>query len=398
MTGLSADNFVSYSYRELPKKNSNFGLLFTLIGLVGIVLGYALEPERTSFNLIIVFTWLTSIGIGSIFFIGIEYLTGAVWSVPFRRIAEINSAFVLVAPIIAIPVIFNIHSIYHWSHTEALIHDEILKNKSAYLNQTFFVIRFIVTFLLWFLFYFLIIRNSLKQDTSKDQRLTRRNTIISAIFMPIFAVTLTLFSIDWLMSLEPHWYSTIFGVYYFSGTVLASIALFTFVSIALNGSGFLVEGLNREHYYSMGALLFAFTNFWAYIAFSQFMLIWYANLPEETFWFINRGVGSWLYWSIGIIFVKFIVPYIFLLPQPAKMDPKRLKFASLWILFAHYYDLYWIVMPTYSKTGVVFSWIELSAIIFSIGLLVVCSYFFSKRRNLVPIGDPKLKRGIEFHL
>ncbi len=398
MTGLSADNFVSYSYRELPKKNFNFGLLFTLVGLIGIVLGYALEPERTSFNLIIVFTWLTSIGIGSIFFIGIEYLTGAVWSVPFRRIAEINSAFVLVAPIIAIPVIFNIHSIYHWSHPEALIHDEILKNKSAYLNQTFFVIRFIVTFLLWFLFYFLIIRNSSKQDTSKDQRSTRRNTIISAIFMPIFAVTLTLFSIDWLMSLEPHWYSTIFGVYYFSGTILASIALFTFISIALNESGFLVEGLNREHYYSMGALLFAFTNFWAYIAFSQFMLIWYANLPEETFWFINRGVGSWLYWSIGIIFVKFIVPYIFLLPQPAKMDPKRLKFASLWILFAHYYDLYWIVMPTYSKTGVVFSWIELSAIVFSIGLLVVCSYFFSKGRNLVPIGDPKLKRGIEFHL
>lgn len=398
MTDLSIDNSVAYSRKEIPSKSYTLGIIISLIGLIGIVLGYFLEPERASFNMIVVFTWVVSIGIGSMFFIGIEYLSGAVWSVPFRRIAEINSSIVLIAPILAIPVILNIQSIYHWAHTESLISDEILRNKSPYLNQTFFVVRFVVTFIIWFLFYFLITRTSSKQDVSYDQRLTKRNTIISAIFMPIFAVTLTFFSIDWLMSLEPHWYSTIFGVYFFSGAILAAIAVFTFSSITLNESGFLVEGLNRQHYYSMGALLFAFTNFWAYIAFSQFMLIWYANLPEETFWFLNRGVGSWMYWSIGIIFVKFIVPYILLLSQPAKMDPKRLKIASLWILFAHYYDLYWIVMPTYSKNGVVFGWLELSAIVFSVGLLVVSFCLFSKGRNLVPVGDPKLKRGVEFHL
>lgn len=398
MTDVSIGNSVAYSRKELPRKNYILGIIAALIGLVGIVLGYVLEPERASFNMIVVFTWVVSIGIGSIFLIGIEYLTGAVWSVPFRRIAEINSSLVLLAPILAIPVILNIHSIYHWAHAESIINDEILKNKSPYLNQTFFIVRFVVTFLVWFLFYFLITQTSSKQDISRDQRLTKRNTVISAIFMPIFAITLTFFSIDWLMSLEPHWYSTIFGVYFFSGTVLASIAIFTFASITLNESGFLVEGLNRQHYYSMGALLFAFTNFWAYIAFSQFMLIWYANLPEETFWFIHRGVGNWMYWSIGIVLVKFIVPYVFLLPQPAKMDPTRLKLASLWILFAHYYDLYWIVMPTYSKNGVVFGWLELSAIVFSIGLLVVSFHLFAKGRNLVPIGDPKLKRGVEFHL
>lgn len=398
MTDLSVGNSVAYSRKELPNRSYVLGVVVALIGLAGIVLGYVLEPERASFNMIVVFTWVVSIGIGSMFFIGIEYLTGAVWSVPFRRIAEINSSLVLIAPILAIPVILNIHSIYHWSYAESVVNDEILRNKAPYLNQTFFVVRFVVTFLLWFLFYFLITRTSSKQDVSKDQRLTKRNTIVSAIFMPIFAVTLTFFSIDWLMSLEPHWYSTIFGVYFFSGTVLASLSVFTFASITLNESALLVEGLNQQHYYSMGALLFAFTNFWAYIAFSQFMLIWYANLPEETFWFINRGVGSWMYWSIGMIFVKFIVPYILLLPQPAKMDPKRLKIASLWILFAHYYDLYWIVMPIYSKNGVVFGWLESSTVVFSIGLLVVSFHLFSRGRNLVPIGDPKLKRGVEFHL
>ena len=389
---------IKYQRKPLPEKLFKVGLILLVVGFVGVVLAYISNSARASFNLLVVFTWIASIGVGSMFFIGIEYLTGAVWSVPFRRVAEITASFVLVLPILAIPILSSIHSLYHWSHTEAVQVDQILKNKSAYLNQTFFIVRLIITLLLWFLFYYLFTSISRKQDKSFDQSLTKKNTIVSAIFMPVFAVTLTFFAIDWLMSLEPHWYSTIFGVYYFAGSFLAALGVFTFVSISLNEKGFLVDGLGSEHYYSMGALIFAFTNFWAYIAFSQFMLIWYANLPEETFWFINRGVGSWLYFSIGIIFVKFIVPYILLLPQPAKMDPLRLKIAALWVLFAHYYDLFWVVMPTYSKGGVPFGWMELVFPVFAVGLLIVLFYILSKNVNLVPIGDPKLKRGLEFHL
>jgi hypothetical protein len=389
---------IHYTKKELPKKLLNIGLICVGIGLIGIIVGFITDSARVFFNLIVVTTWLASIGIGSLFFIAIEYLTGAVWSVPFRRVAEISASILWVLPILIIPTVINIHSLYHWTHTEAVQEDELLKNKAPYLNQTFFIVRIIVTLCLWYLFYTLFTKFSRKQDTNPDQSYTRINTIVSAVFMPIFAITLTFFAIDWLMSLEPHWYSTIFGVYYFAGTFLAALGVFTFASIMLNERGYLVDGLTQEHYYSMGALLFAFTNFWAYIAFSQFMLIWYANLPEETFWFINRGIGSWMYMSIGIIFVKFIVPYILLLPQPAKMDPKRLKVAALWILFAHYYDLFWIVMPTFSKSGVVFSWYEASAIALAVGLLVITFYLFAGKTNLVPIGDPKLKRGIEFHL
>ncbi|MEJ5286848.1 MAG: Alternative complex III subunit ActF [Candidatus Kapaibacterium sp.] len=389
---------ILYHKKPLPKKLLNLGLLLFVVGLLGTIAGFFVDSARISFNLVVLTTWLASIGIGSLFFIGIEYLTGAVWSVPFRRVAEINSAIIFVLPILIVPIILNIHSLYHWTHIEAVQNDTILKNKAPYLNETFFIIRTVVFIFLWFLFYYLFISNSRKQDSTSDQKLTKRNSIVSAAFMPVFAISLTFFAIDWLMSLEPHWYSTIFGVYYFAGTFLASLGAFTYISILLNEKGYLVEGLGPDHYYSMGALLFGFTNFWAYIAFSQFMLIWYANLPEETFWFINRGVGSWFYMSIGIILVKFIVPYILLLPQPAKMDPKRLKIAALWILFAHYYDLFWVVMPTFSKNGIPFNWFELVPIVLGLGLFIMVFYYVASKVNLVPIGDPKLRRGVEFHL
>ena len=200
------------------------------------------------------------------------------------------------------------------------------------------------------------------------------------------------------MSLEPRWFSTIFGVYYFSGTFLAGLAAITLFSINLNERGFLIQGIKPDHYYSLGAWMFAFINFWGYIAFSQFMLIWYANLPEETFWFITRGTGSWMYFSIGMIVVHFLVPYILILSQPSKMDPKRLKIAGAWILFAHFYDLYWLVMPTLDQQGFKFNFFDLAFPVFVVGLVMVVFYVFAKNRNMIPVKDPKLKRALDFRL
>lgn len=388
----------NYEKKELKTKYYNVGIILLALGFVGAVLAYLVDTERAAYANVIALTWITSIGIGSIFFIAIEYVVGAVWSVPFRRVAEFLSSLILVAPLVALPTLFNLHSLFHWSHLEAVAKDTVLQNKSPYLNETFFYIRFVITFLLWFIFYYLIIRNSRKQDQTKDQMLTKKNAVISAIFLPIFAITLTFFAIDWLMSLEPHWFSTIFGIYYFAGSVLATLAAFTFISIKLHDSGYLSIKLNDDSFYSMGALLFAFTNFWAYIAFSQFMLIWYANLPEETFWYIARGEGTWMWWSLGIILVKFIVPYAILLPQPAKSDKKRLTIASVWILFGHFYDLYWLAMPTITPKGVVISWIDFVFPALVVGLVIVVFHLAAKNQNLIPIGDPKLQRGLEFKL
>lgn len=394
----STENIIEYNKKELPPIFGKFGFGLFGIGLVLSVLAYLSEPTRSAYNNIVLLEFLSSVGIGSLFLIALEYIVGAVWSTPFRRIFEIISSVLLILPLVAIPVYLHAHNVFHWTHLEVVAADEILKAKSPYLNMTFFTIRIVAYFAIWILFHLLITKNSRVQDITKDPELTKRNTTLSAIFIPLFVITLTFSSIDWMMSLEPHWFSTIFSVYYFSGTFLAALAVGTFLIIWLNERGLLVNGIGRDHYYSLGALLFGFINFWAYIAFSQFLIIWYANLPEETAWFLQRWEGTWMYFSIFLLIVHFLIPYFALLSQPSKTNPKTLKNMSLVIIFAHFVDLYWIVMPSYNHDGFIFGWIEIGFILLGIGLIVVVFNFKAKNQNLVAIGDPRLKRGIDFRL
>ncbi|MGK9367859.1 quinol:cytochrome C oxidoreductase [Melioribacter sp. Ez-97] len=389
---------IVYQKKNIPAKVTNAGYILLIAGIILSAAGYMTDLERSAFNNIILLTFIISVGVGALFLIGAEYLSGAVWSVPFRRIVEFIAASVLVVPFVALPVLANMGHIFHWMHPEVVEMDELLKSKAPYLNVEFFIIRVAAFIAVWWLFYFLLTRNSRKQDATKDQQLTKTNTKISAAFMPFFAITVTFTAIDWLMSLEPHWFSTIFGVYYFSGTVLAGLATATIAIILLSENGYLVKGISSDNYYSLGALLFAFTNFWAYIAFSQYLLIWYANLPEETFWFLERWEGSWKFVSIGLIFIRFVIPYFGLLSQPSKKDPKRLVVMSFIILIAHYYDLYWMVMPTFAKEGFVFGWIEIGFILLAAGILITVFGYMANKHNMVAIGDPKLKRGIDFRL
>lgn len=387
---------VEYHKKELPAKVQTIGFVLLLVGFVIVVLGYIVNPTRSAQNNIIGFSFMVSIGVGSLFFVAIEYLAGAVWSTPFRRVGEFLSSLIVVLPLLAIPLLLNINNVFHWTHPEPA--DKILVGKAPYLNIQFFIVRVVVFWLIWLVFYYFITKNSRKQDQTKDQFITTANVKLSAIFMPLFALTITFTAIDWLMSIAPHWFSTIFGVYYFSGTVLTALAASTIFIVLLNERGYLVKGISADNYYSLGALLFAFTNFWAYIAFSQFLLIWYANLPEETLWFLDRWNGNWKFFSIGLILVHFLIPYFGLLSQPSKSNPKRLVVMAGVLLFAHYYDLFWLVMPNFYKDGIAFGWIELGFPILIAGLIISVFVYKTKKENLVPIGDPKLKRGIDFRL
>lgn len=393
---MSSNSKVEYVKKELPASIQRLGYILSIVGLVLVVLSYLVDADRAAFNNVILYTFIASIGVGSLFLVYTEYLSGAVWSTAFRRISEFLSYSIYILPLLLIPVFFNIGHIFHWLHPEP--DDKILAAKAPYLNIEFFVIRTVAFILIWILFQYLVTKNSKKQDTSLDQNLTTKNIRLSAVFMPFFAITISFTAIDYLMSLEPHWFSTIFGVYYFSGTMLAGLASVTIIVVYLNERGLLIKGLTNDHYYSLGALMFAFTNFWAYIAFSQYLLIWYANLPEETFWFLARWEGGWQYITIGLIIVKFAVPYIGLLSQPSKMNPKRLVVMSAWILFAHYYDLYWLAMPNYNKGHLTLGWNELGFPILAVGLVILVFTTKAKNNNLVPIGDPKIKRGLDFRL
>lgn len=392
------DTALNYSRKEIPSKINTIGLILLGLGLAASVLAFFVDSTRSTYNLLINFMFIISIGLGSLFLVALEYVAGAVWSTPFRRVSEFLASLLFLVPVIAILLFFNMHDLFHWSHQEAVETDRLLQQKSPFLNTEFFIIRGLVVFVIWLLFYFFITRNSRVQDENGNQELTKRNIKISAVFMPVFAFTISLAAIDWIMSLEAHWFSTIFGVYYFSGTVLAALASATIIIVLLKENNYLPAGLVTDHYYSLGALLFAFTNFWAYIAFSQYLLIWYANLPEETFWFAQRWEGSWQVISLGIILVHFIIPYAGLLSQSSKMNPRRLLIMSIWILFAHYYDLYWLIMPNYNKSGLVFGWIEIAFVLATIGAIVLLFRLKMRKNNLVPIRDPKMKRALDFRL
>jgi hypothetical protein len=384
--------------KTLSNKVINLGWIFLGLGALIIILSFVLDKDRAMFDYLTMYMFILSIGLGSLALVALEYLAGAVWSTPFRRVSEFLASVVPLLLILVIPILFGLHDLYHWTHKEVVEADPILQGKEPYLNVGFFLIRVFAFIAVWILFYVFLIRNSQKQDETKDPKLTKRNIRISTVFIPVFIITITFTAFDFMMSLEPHWFSTIFGIYYFSGTVVASFAAITFISVLLKENGYLNPRIKDEHFHSMGTYMFGFNIFWAYIAFSQYLLVWYADMPEETYWYLIRWSGSWKFVSIALFVLHFAVPFIVLLPKSMKTNLRTLKIMSVWLIFAHYLDLYWLIMPTYSSSGAVFGWMEIGFPLAAVGLIILVFSFRVRRANMMPMGDPKLESGLDLHL
>ncbi len=395
-----ANNDSGYIKKELPKNIGKLGIILFFVGAVAGIIGFFTDPGRTSYSYLVSFLFLLSISVGSLLLVAIEYAANAVWSTPFRRMSEFLAASLPLLILFVIPLLLNVQNLFTWSHSDVVANDHMLQAKSVYLNSPFFSVRVVVIILVWGFFYYFIIRNSRRQDETGDHLLTKKNINLSIAFIPIFAITLTLQSIDWIMSLESKWFSTMFGVYLFSGVTCSALAALAYVSVKLKEKGYFHPKITKDHFYSLGTLMFVFICFWGYIAFSQYMLIWYGNLPEETFWFMQRWEGGWKIVSLFIIFGHFIVPFAFLLSHPSKTNLKKLKFVSLWILAMHFIDLYWLVMPSINQHGnhFTFSWTDISFMVATIGIIIFMFNRMFDKYNLIPVKDPKLERGLDFHL
>ena len=395
-----AQNDSGYIKKNLPDNISRTGGILLGLGLVLGIIAFFADSYRASFAYLVSFIFFLSIVVGSLFLVALEYAANADWSTPFRRVSEFLAAGLPLLLLFAIPLMFYTSNLFQWSHADLVNSDKMLQAKSAYLNTPFFMVRVFAIIVIWLFFYFMITKNSRKQDDTGNQLLTKRNITLSVIFIPIFAITITLVSVDWIMSLESKWFSTIFGVYLFAGVTWSSLAALTLTSIKLKEKGFLHPAVKEDHYYSLGTLMFAFTAFWGYIAFSQYMLIWYGNLPEETFWFMQRWEGGWKIVSILLIVTHFIVPFFYLISYEAKTNPKKLKFISIWILCVHFLDLYWLIMPSMARNdhAYSFSWIDFVFPLIFIGVIMIVFKKVSEKTNLVPVQDPKLERGLNFHL
>jgi hypothetical protein len=357
--------------------------------------GYFTDRQQLFYSYLTAYAFWFTIAMGGFFFVMLHHLVNATWSVVLRRIAENLMISIPLMAILFIPILFGLKDLYHWSHPEIVAADALLQKKTPYLNVPFFIIRTAIYFSIWFLLTRLLYKASLEQDKSYSENQVRRFRKISAPGMILFAFTLSFAAFDWFMSLDAHWYSTIFGVYIFSGGLLSGLAFITLITIFLKTKGPFGEMVTTEHYHDLGKLLFAFTIFWAYICFSQYFLIWYANIPEETVWFSARWQGAWKYFSLTIIFGHFVIPFFVLITQPAKRNQKVLITTAILLLIVHWVDLYWIIMPNLLTTGASLSWLDLAAII---GIGGIFMWHFARRMKaqpLLPINDNRLKASVE---
>lgn len=383
---------------KLPEslKPGKIALIFGGAGLLLSAVGFFVDAKQFYHSYLAAFVFWTTIALGGLFFTMLHHLTGATWSVVLRRFSEAIMVILPVLAILFLPIIPGMHDLYHWTHEEAVAADHILQQKEPYLNIPFFLIRAVFYFGVWFLLARTLKKYSTQQDNAPEPSLTDKMRRFSAPGMLLFAVTLTYAAFDWLMSLNPHWYSTIFGVYIFSGSLLSVLAFILLAALYLRGKDVLQSVITLEHYHDLGKLLFGFTVFWAYIAFSQYMLIWYGNIPEETEFFLQRWEGSWKYVSMVIVFFHFALPFLILVTRAAKRNLALMKVMGFWFLIIHYVDIHWIVMPTLHTEGFSLSWIDFTTLIGIGGLFVW--YFWKQfaQQATVPINDPKLQSSIQF--
>jgi hypothetical protein len=377
--------------------NADKRLMLTAgIGGAGVLMTFLVSGwERFWINWILWFLFLLTIGLGCLFIVALEHVVGAKWSVPLRRVPERLSGLALLMGPAALIALLSLRFLYPWTHSESL-NDPVIASKSGWLNIPFFALRVVVCIGLWMIAYRIFVNGSIRQDRDRDPRFNLHARRFAPLFMVIFGITITVVAFDWISSLEPAWYSDIFGVYVFAGTFLAGLAATTLALLYLKSRGRLAC-IRTDHMYNLGGFLFAFTVFWSYIGFAQYLLMWYANMPEEVIWYQERIHGAWGALLLVLAVFHFLIPFFILIPRDTKSDPRFLFWTATLMLVAHWLDLYWMIFPALGR-GLLFSWQE-----FSFGLLFLSAGLFAIHRSMnrgedMPVGDPMLNEGLEFRL
>jgi hypothetical protein len=370
------------------------GVVALVVGFVASLIWYDLTRLTAAY--LVSFCYFLSLSLGALFFVALQHVARAGWSVVVRRLAEMLSANVGVMAVLAVPVLLGVTALYGWTHEATGPEADLLRGKFAYLNVPFFVARLVIYFAVWIGLARYFYRRSLSQDETGQAGLTLTMSRMAGLAIVLYALTVTFASFDLIMSLTPAWYSTIFGVYFFSGGMVACMAGLCLLAMCLQAAGRLGRAITREHYHDLGKLLFGFVFFWGYIAFSQYLLIWYGNIPEETQWYLTRQSGPWLWVSLALLFGNFFIPFLGLLPRSVKRRKLSLAFWSVWLLIMHWIDVYWLVTPTHSPDRLPFGLPEIGCLV-GLGALFLAGLVRVAGQNpLVPTGDPRLGESLAF--
>lgn len=365
-------------------------------GLGALGVGVALWPERALSSLLTSGFYFLCLGLGGMVFLALMYVANAGWATVFKRIPEAFAAYVPVGALPLLAVLPFAPSLYLWARPGVMEHDHLLHQKAAFLNLPSFAVRMVVMLGLWTAFSVALRHNSLVQDTERTEAGTKRNVTVSAVFLVLFGLTFCLAAFDWLMTLEPHWFSTIYALYNVAGLLSSSVCAITVTAILLHRAGAL-PALNESHLHDLGKLMFGFATLWAYLWFSQFLLIWYSNIPEETVYYLARWHGGWQGAFYANVVLNWALPFVLLLPRPAKRNPSHLLRVAAVLLVGRWLDLHLMIAPANMPEAVGLGVYELAGLL-GVGALFVLAVTRAVRSApLVPVGDPYLVESLHHH-
>lgn len=378
--------------------SKNFKLLTYIligIGVVSFALGFVFDAKRTWANYLLNNYYFLSIAIGAAFFGAIQYITNSGWSAAFKRIPEAMAAYIPFAGVFFLIMFFGMHSIFEWTHEEVLLHDELIQHKSPYLNIPFFFIRVIVFFAAWTILSKILRKFSLKEDEVGGLHYFQKSELYSKIFIFVIAITFTLFAVDMLLSLDPHWFSTLFAAKSFIAAFLHGSTIIALIVIILNRTGNL-DLLNRSHLHDFTRYIFMTSIVWGYFNFSEFMLIWYGNIPEETVWFVERWHGAYKILFFANIILNWAIPFFVLMPRKTSRSKMIIFPVIILLMIGQYTELYYIIWPNVVNEAK-FGLLEIGTFLGYAGIFSLVVSTWLAKASLVPRNHPYLQESLHHH-
>jgi hypothetical protein len=386
LAGSRADYLLPEGHALLRVQRT--GLILGAIGLALSCLGLVVDRERFFQSWLLAYLYWLGPTLGSMGILMLQHITGGRWGVALRRTLEAGMKTLPLMALFFLPIVAGMEQLFEWMHADVVARDAILQHKSIYLNRDFFLLRAGFYFVVWFAVAFGLSRWSIQQDDDPSPSVDRRLHYLSRAGLMLYALTMTFAAVDWAMSLEPHWYSHIYGVIVIGGQILTAMMFAVVVAASLARVPRIGEFVNAERFHDFGKLLLAFIMLWAYFAFSQFLIIWSANLPEETPWYLTRRSGAWQLVAVALILFHFVVPFVLLLSRSLKRTPPLLSTIVLGLLGMRYVDLYWLVAPSFQ--GKVFSphWLDLATLLGIGGIWLALFVRLLRPHPLLPLNDP----------
>ncbi|MGO4879586.1 MAG: hypothetical protein ACLP59_02050 [Bryobacteraceae bacterium] len=368
-----------------------------IVGVVGLLLGIIgafFNVDQFYRSYIWCYMFFVGLPLGATAVLMLQYLTGGAWGVVIRRPCEAASRTLPLMAILFLPIVIGMPHLYQWSHPDIVAHDPVLLHKRIYLNVPFFLIRTVVYFAGWILIAHLLYKWSGDQDRG-DERSARRLAAISGPGLIFYGFSVTFMAVDWILSINPHWFSTIFGLLFIAGEGLSAIAFLICVLVLLSSRPPLADVLTPRHLHDVGKLLLTFVMVWAYFTFSQLLVIWSGNLPEEIPWYLNRFAGGWQYIGLMLAVLQFALPFALLLSRDLKRNFKLLRNVALVVIGMRFVDLYWMVAPDFHKQHFTISWMDFVLPIALGGIWLAAFLWQLELRPLLPLGDPHLEEALE---